>query len=248
MSGTLSATQKIHWSRANCLLEYLLHILSHFNSVIVQLLNNVLIFATPWITTCQTPLSYTVFQSLLKFMSIESMMLYNDLVLCHPLLVLPSIFSSTRVFPNELALRIKWPKCWRFSVSPSNEYLGLISFKMDWFNLLEVERTLKSLLQHHNSKASIFWCSAFFMVQLSHLYVNTGKNITMTILTFVSKVMSLLFNMLSRFEIAFSSMEELSSVQSVMSDSLRPYESQHTRPPCPSPTPRVHPNSCPSSQ
>ena len=141
--------------------------------------------------------------SLLKFMSIESVMLSNSLILCCPLLLLPSIFPSIRVFSNELFLCIRWPKFWSFSlsISPSSEYSELISFRIDWLDLLAVQGTLKSLLQHHSSKASIL-CSAFFMVQLSHLYMTTGKTIALTIWTFVSKVMSLLFNMPSRFVIA----------------------------------------------
>ena len=129
----------------------------------------------------------------------------NHLILCRPLLLLPSIFSSIRVFSNESALCIRWPKYWSFSfnISPSNEHPGLISFSMDWLDLLVVQRTLKSLLQHHSLKAPILWCSAFFMVQLSHLYMTTGKIISLTIQTFVSKVMFLLFNMLSRLVIAF---------------------------------------------
>ena len=116
----------------------------------------------------------------LKFISIESTTPFNQLILCHPLLLLPSIFPSIRIFPSKLALCIKWPKYWSFSftISPSNEYSGLISLRIDWFDLLAVQGTLKSLLHHHNSKASIFWCSAFFMVQLSHLYMTTGKPIT----------------------------------------------------------------------
>ena len=128
----------------------------------------------------------------------------NRLILCHPLLLLPSIFPSIRVFSSELALRIRWPKYWSFSfsISPSNEYSGLISFRIDWFDLA-VHRTPKSLLQHNSSKVSILQCSAFFMVQLSHPYMTTGKTITLTIWTLVSKVMSLFFNTLSRFVIAF---------------------------------------------
>ena len=122
---------------------------------------------------------------------------------CHLLLLLFSILPSIRVFSNELALRIRWPKYWSFKVSPSSEYLELISFKIDYFELLAVQGTLKSLLQHHNLKTSILWCSAFSMVQLSHLYMPTGKTIALTIWTFVGKVMSLIFNTLSRFVIAF---------------------------------------------
>ena len=129
----------------------------------------------------------------------------NHLILCHPLLLLPSIFPRIRVFSNESALHIRWPKDWSFSfnISPSNEHQGLISFRMDWLDLLAVQGTLKSLLQHHSSKASILRCSAFFIVQLSHPYVTTGKTITLTKWTFVGKVMSLLFNMLSRLVITF---------------------------------------------
>ena len=127
----------------------------------------------------------------------------NHLILCHPLLLLPSIFPSIRVFSNESALHIRWPKYWSFSNSPSIEYSGLISFRMHWFYLLEVQGTLKSLLQHHSSKASILWCSAIFMVQLSHPYMTTRKTIALTRWTFVGKVMSLLFNILYRFVIAF---------------------------------------------
>ena len=138
-------------------------------------------------------------------MSIESVMPSNHLVLCRPLLLLPSIFPSIRVFSNESVLRITWPKYWSFSfsISPSSEYSGLISLRMNWLDLLAVQGTLKSLLQHHSSKASILRCSAFFIVQLSHLYMTTGKTIALTRWTFVGKVMSLLFNMLSRLFIAF---------------------------------------------
>ena len=138
-------------------------------------------------------------------MSIESVMPSNHLILCHPLLLLPSIFPSIRVFSNESVIRIRWPKYWSFSfsISPSNEYSGLISFRTDWFELLAVQWILKSLLQHHSSKASILQCSAFFIVQLSHPYMTTGKTIALTRPTFVGKVMSLLLNMLSRLVITF---------------------------------------------
>ena len=153
----------------------------------------------------QASLSSIMSQSLLRIMSIKLVMPSSYLLLCHPLLLLPSTFPSIRVFTNELALCIRWPKYWSFSfsISPSNEYLGLISFRMDWLDLLAVQGTLKSLLQHHSSKASILWHLAFFMVQISHPYMTTGKTIALTRRTFVSKVMSLLFNMLSRFVIAF---------------------------------------------
>ena len=160
--------------------------------------------ATTWTASCQASLSITNSQSLLKLMSIELVMPSNRLILCHPLLLLPSVFPSIRVFPHESVLCIRWPKYWSFSfsISPSNEYSGLISFRMDWLDLLAVQGTLKSLLQHHSSKASILWCSAFFLVQLSHPYMTTGKTIALTRWTFVGKVMSLLFNMLSRLVIA----------------------------------------------
>ena len=156
---------------------------------------------------CSTP-RLTVHHQLSEFtqtLSIELMMPSNHLILCHPLLLLPSIFPSIRVFSNESALRIKWPKYWSFSfsISPSNEHSGLISCRRVWLDLLAVQGTLKSLLQHHSSKASILQCSAFFTVQLSHLYMTTGKNIALTRQTFDGKVMSLLFNMLSRLVITF---------------------------------------------
>ena len=142
-------------------------------------------------------------------MSIESVMPSSHLILCHPLLLLPSNFPRIRVFSNESALRIKWPKYWNFSfnISPYNEHAGLVSFRMDWLDLLSVQGTLKSLLQHHSSKASILLHSVFFIVQLSHPYMTTGKSIALTRQTFVGKVMSLLFNMLSRLVITFPSKE-----------------------------------------
>ena len=165
----------------------------------VQSLNHVRLFATPWTTARQASLSITNFWSLPKPMSIESVRPSNHLILCHPLLLLPSIFPSIRVFSNESALHIRWTKYWSFSfnISPSNEHPGLI-FRMDWLDLLAVQGTLKSLLQHHSSKASILWRSAFFTVQLSHPYMTTGKTIALTRRNFVGKVMSLLLNMLSR--------------------------------------------------
>ena len=164
-------------------------------------------FATPWTLAHQASLYITNSQSLLKLTSIELIMPSNHLILCHPLLLLPSIFPSIRVFSNELVLCIRWPKYWSFSfsISPSNEYSGLIFSKIDWLDLLAVQWTLKSLLQHHSSKASIPQHSAFFRVQLSHPYMTTGKIIALTRRTFVSKVMSLLFNMLSMLIIAFLS-------------------------------------------
>ena len=160
---------------------------------------------TPWIAPCQSSLSFTISRSLLKLMSIELAMTSNHLVLCHPFLILPSTFPSIRVFSNESALRIRWPKYWSFSfrISPSNEYAAEIYFRIGWLEHLAVQGTLKSLLQHHNAKASILQHSAFFIVQLSHPYMTTGKTIALTKWTFVSKVMSLFFNMLSRFVMTF---------------------------------------------
>ena len=171
------------------------------DDVVVQLLSHVRLFATPWTAARQASLSFTNSQSLLKLMSIESVMPFSRLILCYPLLLLPSVFPSIRVFSNELALRIRWPKYWSFSfnISPSNEYSGLISFRMDWFDPLAVQGTLKSLLQHHSSKASILQHSASFIIQLSHLYMTTGKTTALTMEIFVGKVMSLLLNRLSRF-------------------------------------------------
>ena len=168
-----------------------------FNSV--QLLSRVGLFVTPWIAACQASLSITNFQSSLKLTSIESVMPSSHLILCCPLL-LPPIPPSIRVFSNESTLHMRWPKYWSFSFnfSPSNEHSGLISFRMDWLDVLAVQGTLKSLLQHHTSKASILLRSAFFIVQLSHPYMNTGKTKALTGRTFVGKVMCLLFNILSR--------------------------------------------------
>ena len=172
--------------------------------VVFQLLNRVFLFATSWTVAHQASLSFTISQSLLKLMSIESVMPSNHLILCHPLLLLLSISPSIKIF-SQSALSIRWPKCWSFSfsISPSNEYLVLISFRIDWFDLFAVQGILKSLLQHHNSKASILRHSAFFMAQLSHPYITTGKTVALVIQAFTIKVMSLLFNTLSRFVIAF---------------------------------------------
>ena len=152
----------------------------------LQWLSRVWLYATPWTEAHQASLSITDSQSLLKFLSIESVMSFNHLILCHPPLLLPSIFPSITVFSNESVLLIRWPKYWsfNFSISPSNEYSGLISFRMDWWDLLAVQGTLKSLLQHHSSKASILRCSAFFTVQFSHPYMTTGKTIALTRQTF----------------------------------------------------------------
>ena len=171
----------------------------------VQSLSHVQLFVTSWTAAHQASLSITNSQSLLKLISIKSVMPCNLLILCCPLLLLPSIFPSIRVFSSESVLRIRWPNYWSFScsISPSNEYSGLISFRIDWIDLLAVQGTLKSLLHHHSSKASILLHSAFFTVQLSHPYITTGKTIALTRWTFVGKVMSLFFNMLSRLIIVF---------------------------------------------
>ena len=178
---------------------------NNFSSV--QLLSHVQLFATPLAAACQASLSNTKSWSLPKVMSIESVMPSDHLILCRPLLFPPSIFPSIRVFSNESALCNRWPKYWSFSfnISPSNEHPGLISFRMDWLNLLAVQGTLKRLLQHHSTKASILQHSAFFIIQLSHPYMTTGKTIALTRWTFVGKIMSLLFNMLCRLVIAFLS-------------------------------------------
>ena len=171
----------------------------------VQSLSHVRLFATPWTTAHQASLSITNSQSLLRLMSIKMVMPSSHLVFCHPLLLLPSIFNNIRAFSNESTLHIRWPKHWSFSfsISPSNEHPALISFRMDWLDLLAVQGTLKSLLQHHSSKASIFQHSAFFTVQLSYPYMTIGKTTALTRQTFVGKVMPLLFNMLSRLVITF---------------------------------------------
>ena len=174
-------------------------------SVSVQSLSHVQLFVTTWTAACQASLSITNSWSLPKLMSIELVMPSKHLVLYHPLLFPPSIFPSFRVFSNESALPIRWPKYWSFSfsISPSKEHPGLISFRMDWLDLPAVQGTLKSLLQHHSSKASILLHSGFFIVQLSHPYMTTGKTIALTRWTFVGKVMYLLFNMPSRLVISF---------------------------------------------
>ena len=164
-------------------------------TVVVQLLSHVPLFETPWTAAHQAPLSSILSHSLLKFMSIVSVMASSHLILCGPLLLPPSIFPSIKVFSNESAPRIRCPEYWSFSfnISASKEYSRLISFRIDWFDLPAVQGTLKNLLQHHSSKASILWRSVFFMVQLFHLYMTTGKTTTFTIRTFVGKVMSPLF-------------------------------------------------------
>ena len=171
----------------------------------VHLLSHVQLFVTPWTAAQQASLSITNSRRLLNLMSIESVIPSSNLILCRPLLLLPPIPPSIRVFSNESTLHMRWPKYWNFSfsISPSNEHPGLISFRMDWLDLLAVQGTLKSLFQHHSSKVSILWCSAFFIVQLSHPYMTTGKTIALTRKTFVGRVMSLLFNMLPRLVITF---------------------------------------------
>ena len=175
-----------------------------FSSVQLSL-SHVQLFATPWTAARQASLCVTNSQSLIKLMSIELVMSPNQIILCHPILLPPSILPSIRVFSNESVLHIRWPKYWSFSfnVRPSNEHPGLISFRIDWLDLLAVQGTLKSLLQHHSSKASIFWPSAFLTVQLSHPYMTIGKTIALIRQAFVCKVMSLLFSMLSMLVIAF---------------------------------------------
>ena len=171
----------------------------------VQSLSRVQLFATPRIAACQASLSITNSRNSLRLTSIKSVMPSSHLILCHPLLLLPAIPPSIRVFSNESTLHMRCPKYWSFSFSiiPSKEHPGLISFRMDWLDLLAVQGTLNSLLQHHSSKASILWCSAFFIVQLSHPYMTTGKTIALTRWTLVGKVISLLLNMLSRLVITF---------------------------------------------
>ena len=186
-----------------CLGNYFfMNIYSSISSV--QSLSCVRLFVTPWTTAhhayCPSPTL-----SLLKLMSIESLKPSNHLILCRPLLFLPSIFPSIRIFSNESVLHIRWPKYWSFSfsISPSNVHSGFISFRIDWLDFLAIQGTLKSLLQHHSSKASILQSSAFFIVQLSHPYMTTRKTIALTRWTFVGKAMSLLFNMLSRLVLDF---------------------------------------------
>ena len=171
--------------------------------VIVHLLSCVWLFVTPWTAAYQASLSFTISWSSLKLMSIVSMMQSNHLILCCPLLLLPSIFPGIRVFSNELALHLRWPKYGSFSTNPSSEYSGLISFTTDWFSLPAVQGTLKSLLQNHSPKASVLQCQVFFMVQFSHPCMTTGKTIFLTLQILVGKVISLLFNTLSRIVIAF---------------------------------------------
>ena len=203
----LEATHRLVYAFLNCF-SHLLNLKvknKRKNTKLLHLLSCVRLFVTPWTVACQASLSFTNSQSLLKLMSIKLVMPSNHLILCQPLLLLPSIFPNIRVFTNESTLCIRWPKyrSFSFSICPSNEYSGLISFRMDWLDLLAAQGTLKSILQQHNSKASILQWSAFLIVQLSHPYMSTGKTIALTRRTFVSKVMSLVFNMLSRLVLAF---------------------------------------------
>ena len=184
------------------------NVLLHIHNIlrfVVQLLSGVQLFVTPWTAESQASLSFTISYSLFKLMSIASVIPSNHLILCRTLLLLPSIFPSIRVFSSKSVLHIRWPKYWSFSfsISPSDEYSGMTSFRIDWLDLTAVQGTLKSLLHCHSPKASILQCSDYFIVQLSHPYMTTRKTITLTTQTFVSKVMCLLLNTLSRFVIAF---------------------------------------------
>ena len=203
--GTLKSLQNHSWKVSILQNSAFFVVQCSHPYTVSQSLSCVRLFATPWNSACQACLSISNSQSLLKLMSIESVMPSNHLILCCPLLLPPSIFPSIRVFLKESVLCIRWPKYWSFSfsINPSNEYSGLIAYRMDWLNLLAIQGSLKSLLQHHTSKASILLCSAFFIVQLSHPYMTTGKTIALTRWTFVGKIMSLLFNMLSRLVITF---------------------------------------------
>ena len=187
--------------------------------LVVHSFSHVWLFATPWTAAHHASLTFAISWSLLKLVSIESVMPSNHLILYCPLLLLPSVFPSIRVFSKESVLCVRWPKYWSFSISPSNQCSRLISFRIDWFVLLAVQGTLKSLLQHHNSKASILQHSAF-MVQLSHPYMTTGKTIALTLGTFISKVISLLFDTLSRFVIAFLSRSKRFLISWVQSPSI----------------------------
>ena len=201
LAGTLLKREMCKQPKCPSTEEWVNKIWYIYQSVSVQSLSHVRLFETPWTAAHQASLSITNSRSLLKLMSIESVMPSNHLILCRPLL-LPSIFPSIRVFSNESVLHIRWPKYWSFSfsISPSNEYWDLISFKIDWLDFFAVQGTLKSLLQHHSSKASTLWCWTFFIVQLSHPYMTTGKTVVLTRRMFVGKVMSLLFTMLSSLE------------------------------------------------
>ena len=196
----------------------------------VQSLSRVQLFVTPWTAAPQASLSITNSRSLLKFMSIELVMPPNHLILCCSLLLPPSIFPSIRVFSNELVLHIKWPKYWSFSfnISPSNEYSRLISFRMDCLDLLVVQGTLKNLHQYHSSKASILWCSAFFIVQLSHPYMTPGRTTALTRQTFAGKIMSLLSSMLPMLVITFLPRNKCLSISWLQSPSAVILEAPQT--------------------
>ena len=206
-------TPRFRFSHPLCWTQQTLGTNHQFSSV--QSLSCVRLFATPWVAARQASLSITNSRSLPKPMSIESVMPSSHLILCNPLLLLLPILPSIRVFSNESTLRMRWPKYWSFSfnISPFNEHPGLISFRMDWLDLLAVQGTFKSLLQYHSSKASILQHLAFFIVQLSHPYMTTGKTIALTTWTFVGKVMSLLLNMLSRLVITFKSSSSINSIK-----------------------------------
>ena len=206
MQGTPNSSTASFPTCVHMFIHYIgLSLLAYNTLTPVQSLSHVWLFAIPWIAARQTSLSIINSQSSFRLMSIKSVMPSSHLILCRPLLLLPPIPPSIRVFSNELTLCMRWPKYWSFnlSISPSNEHPGLVFFRMDWMDLLAVQGTLKSLLQYHSSKASILWHSAFFTFQLSHPYMTTGKTIALTRWTFVGKVMSLFFNMLSRLVIIF---------------------------------------------
>ena len=210
----------------------------------VQLLTRVQLFATPRTAAHKASLSITNSQSSFKLMSIELVMPSSHLILCHPLLLLPPIPPSIRVFSNESTLCIRWPKYWSFSfsINPSKEHPGLISFRMDWLDLLAVQGTIKSLLQHHSSKASILWHSDFFIVQLSHPYMTTGKTVALTRWTFVGKVVSLLFNMLSRLVITVLPRSKHLLISWLQSQSAVILEPRKIKPPTVS---TISPSICP---
>ena len=203
-SRALESPKENNFQSLGWIIDYRFYRLQNYTISSVESLSRVQLFATPWTPACQASLSVNS-RSPPKPMCTELVMPSNHLILCRPLLVLPSNFISIRVFSNELALCFRWPKyqSFSFNISPSNEHPGLISFRMDWLDLLAVQVALKSLFQHHSSKSSILWCSVFFILQFSHSYLTTGKTIALTRPTFVGKVMSLLLNMLSRLVITF---------------------------------------------
>ena len=228
--NTLYTSSALHTGIHSMWVKLLSHTLDKLRSSLfssVQSLSHSQLFATPWTTARQASLSITNSQSLLKLMSIQPVMPSNHLIVCCPLLLLPSVFPSIRVFFSESLPHVRWPKYWSysFSISPSNEYSGAISFRIYWFDLLQIQETLRSLLQQHSSKAWILWHSAFFMVQPSCPYMTTGKTIALTRQNFVGKVKSLLFNMLSRLIKAFLSTSKyllISWLQSLSAVTLEP--------------------------